>query len=127
MGILAVVGLQAASISNANDAKYRSDASLLANELIGQMWVSDRTAATLQANFQSAASGVAAGAAYTAWLNDVYSGLPRASEVPPTVSITPVVGISATSNLVTITIFWKLPSESAGAPFHQYVSLAQII
>ena len=38
MGILALVGLQAAAIKNSSDAKYRADASYLANQIIGQMW-----------------------------------------------------------------------------------------
>lgn len=38
LGILAVIGLQAQSIRNSSEAKYRSDASYLANQLIGRMW-----------------------------------------------------------------------------------------
>ena len=48
MGILAIVGMQASAVKSSADAKYRSEASLLANELIGQMWVSDRTRAASQ-------------------------------------------------------------------------------
>ncbi|GAO37779.1 hypothetical protein SCT_3217 [Sulfuricella sp. T08] len=39
MGILAIVGLQAASIKVTADAKDRTDASFFANQIIGQMWV----------------------------------------------------------------------------------------
>ena len=53
LGILALVGLQATSVKQSADAKYRTEAALLANEIIGQMWVSDRTTAVLQANFES--------------------------------------------------------------------------
>lgn len=38
MGILAIVGLQANSIKMSSDAKYRTDASLLADRLVGMMW-----------------------------------------------------------------------------------------
>jgi type IV pilus assembly protein PilV len=38
LGILAVIGLQAQSIRNSAESKYRSDASYLANQLIGRMW-----------------------------------------------------------------------------------------
>ena len=38
MGILAVVGMQAAMIKNTSDAKYRSEASFIAQQTIGQMW-----------------------------------------------------------------------------------------
>ena len=37
-GILAIFSLQAASIQNSADAKYRADASFLANQIIGYMW-----------------------------------------------------------------------------------------
>lgn len=130
IGILSIVALQATSVNLSADAKYRSEASLLANQLIGQMWVSDRTAAVLQANFQSAASGVAAGANYATWQTNVAATLPGVSGVAvnqPTVTIAPVVTANATSSLVTVTIFWKPPSEPAANPAHQYTAIAQII
>lgn len=38
MGILALVGLQASMLSNTSNAKYRADASYVAQQRIGQMW-----------------------------------------------------------------------------------------
>lgn len=38
MGILALVGLQGAMVKNSSDAKYRSDASFIAQERLGRMW-----------------------------------------------------------------------------------------
>lgn len=38
LGILAIIGLQAQSIRNSAEAKYRSNAAYLANQLIGRMW-----------------------------------------------------------------------------------------
>ena len=38
-GILGLVALWANSLKNASEAKYRTDASFLANEMIGQMWM----------------------------------------------------------------------------------------
>lgn len=49
VGILALVGLQAAMTKNVTEAKLRGEASYLANQLIGQMWVD-------QANLSSYAS-----------------------------------------------------------------------
>ncbi len=46
IGLLALVALQAVSIKNSIDAKYRSDASYVANQIIAQMWI-DRTPANL--------------------------------------------------------------------------------
>lgn len=39
VGILALVGLQAISMKNTTQAKSRIDASLLANQRLGQVWV----------------------------------------------------------------------------------------
>lgn len=118
MGILAIVGLQAASIKASGDAKYRSDASLLANQLIGQMWVSDRIPATLKTNFETD------GDDYDTWADDVEATLPGVADNPPTVVIEPVVGPNDTSSMVTITVFWKAPSEST---VHEYSVVTQII
>lgn len=38
MGVLAVVGLQAAMIKNTSDSKFRSEASYIAQQWIGMMW-----------------------------------------------------------------------------------------
>lgn len=38
MGVLAVVGLQAAMVKNTADSKYRADASYIAQQRIGLMW-----------------------------------------------------------------------------------------
>ncbi len=70
MGILAIVGLQASSIKLASDAKYRSDASLLANRLIGQMWLANSAAEFLR---QVSTTG---GTSYAAWAASVASSIP---------------------------------------------------
>lgn len=38
IGVLAIVGLQATMVKNTADAKYRSEASYIAQETIGKMW-----------------------------------------------------------------------------------------
>lgn len=126
MGILAIVGMQAASVKQAGDAKYRSDANMLVNELVGQMWTSDRTASTLAASF---ATG---GAAYTAWLGDhstpgtVAATLPGADTNPPTVTVVQVPGSNpptTASSLVTIRVFWQAPGETTP---HNHIAITQI-
>ena len=129
MGILAIVGMQASAVKNSTDAKYRSDANLLANELLGQMWVSDRTNLDpanppnllLQTNFQS---GGTTNNAYTAWYSNVQATLPGSSTYPPTVTVNSLPG--PTQGLVTVTIFWKAPNDLAGAAAHNYNVVAQI-
>lgn len=112
-GILALVSMQATSIQQSSGARYRSEASLLANDLIGQMWVSDRTAATLQANFNTG------GAAYATWLENVQATLPTAAASAPTVTV-------SAEGVATINLFWKAPSEEPAAPAHRYTTVAQI-
>ena len=122
IGILAIVGLQAASIKMVGDAKYRSDASLLANQLVGQMWASDRTPATLQTNFSSNP----AGPLYTDWVNSVSTSLPGVTGNEPVVTIAASsFPTTAPSSVVTVTIYWNSPNEPAKA--HQYIIVAEII
>ena len=122
MGILAIVGMQASAIKNSADARYRSEASMLASELLEKMWVSDRTPATLQANFQGGAG--TDGPAYTAWHSNWCSSvapiLPACDAYVPTVSVNPA------SGLVSVTVRWKAPNEPAAAAAHSYSMIAQI-
>jgi type IV pilus assembly protein PilV len=111
IGILAIVGMQGVAVSQSTDAKYRVDASLLANELIGQMWVGSR--ATLQADFSTG------GTAYSAWLPQVQATLPGAQANPP------VVVVDA-NNVATIDIWWQAPSSDPNATPHHFRSVAQI-
>jgi type IV pilus assembly protein PilV len=116
VGILAIVGLQGVSIKNVAGAKYRTDASLLANQIIGEMWVADKTSATaLQANFNSPA-----GVKYLTWTSSVQQALPGVvSGVGGTLPIIVIDG----NNQATITIQWQSPGEAAP---HQHVTVARI-
>ena len=113
IGVLGVVGLQAAVVKQVTDAKLRSDASLLADQLIGAMWVSDRTTATLQTNFNTG------GAGYNTWLTKVSNTLPGVAANPPTVAV-------SGQGIVTVTIRWLAPSEATTTTAHRYVVIAQI-
>lgn len=125
IGILAIIALQALSINNAGESRSRSDASLLVNQLIGRMWMSDRTQATLAANYSTG------GPAYQSWVSDVVAAgtLPNVAAYPPTVTVSSVAGGSASdpaTSLVTVTLFWKAPDEPAAAAPHQYIAVTQI-
>lgn len=111
MGILAIVGLQAASIKNTASAKYRTDASMLANQIIGQMWTDDKTNTSLKSNYESAN-----GAKYLTWKTNVQQVLPGVASNAPTIAID-------ASNVATVTIWWQSPGESAP---HNYVAIARI-
>lgn len=136
LGVLGLVGLQANAIKQSGQAKYRADATLLANELIGQMWLTGRNFATLNTAFTSASGG---GAQYNAWRTRVEANLPGASAHPPVVALTQiqpldaiVAGAAASavgltpSTRVTITMRWKAPGEPAGDPPHSFVLVNEI-
>lgn len=97
MGIIALIGLQAASIKNASDAGYRTEAASLANEVIGQMWLD-------QANLASYAKP-----------NVTMPTLPQGTRT--------VVVVAGSPTLVTVTVNWKLPGTAAQ---HTYTTLSQI-
>jgi type IV pilus assembly protein PilV len=137
IGILGIVGLQAAATSASIDAKYRSEAALLANKVIGDMWASDRTQATLQGAFKGGDPANSAGpnfsstpngAAYAAWAAAVCATLPCPPGQPPRIAIG-VSGVATNlatvtpTNLVIVTIFWQAPHETTA---HNYVAQAQI-
>jgi type IV pilus assembly protein PilV len=129
LGILSLVALQATSIQLASDAKYRVDASLLADKLIGQMWASGGTAENLKASFERG------GAAYQTWLDSdvkATASLPGivADEDPnkstlPIVTVNPIDTAGASTAAVTITIFWRTPQMMPNDR-HRHVVTSQI-
>jgi type IV pilus assembly protein PilV len=118
-GILALVGMQTVAVKQVTDAKYRSDAGLLVNQLLGTMWVSDRTTATLQTNFNRG------GAGYTAWLGDANTPGTVAGTLPGVVDNLPDVFVDG-AGIVTVTVKWLAPSEVLNAVPHKYIVIAQI-
>lgn len=116
MGILALVGLQAISIKNSSDAKYRSEAAFLANQVIARMWVSDKT--NLAGLYNTG------GAEYLNWrteVQDASRGLPGSIANPPTIVIDNTPGPNF--NRATVTVFWQTPGDPTP---HRYVTVAQI-
>jgi type IV pilus assembly protein PilV len=121
-GVLSLVGLQAASMKQSSAAKYRTDASLLANELIGRMWTSQRTFATLDADFSTD------GPAYETWKQSVEAALPGAAANPPTVDVESVPAGTPggpPGSRVTIVIQWKPPNEPADEPVRSLTVVTQ--
>ncbi len=116
IGILGIVGLQATAIKQATDAQFRSDAGLLTNQLLGDMWISNRTTATLQSGF---ATNQTTDSPFDAWKKTVLKTLPRADQYPPVVAV-------SNDGVVTITVRWLAPNEPADAQPHQLVTVAQV-
>lgn len=83
IGILALVGLQAASMKNTTQAKFRVDASHVASQRIGQIWVD-------QPN-----------------LNAYAEANTPINELPGGMRTTAIAG-----NQVTVTITWQMPGDT---------------
>ena len=77
VGVLGLFGTHAAAFNSFSDAKYRVDASLLADRLISEMWV-DRANVALYAY---AGHGSTTQARLTPWLTEVQQQLPSSDAV----------------------------------------------
>ena len=123
VGLLGVVSLYGSAVRTSTSAEFRTMAAMLASDLIGRMWMSDRRFTTLQGTYSSTNQG----GGYIAWKDTVTkSGLPDAAMYPPQVSFTTEGGGGTTavnSSRVTITIRWKAPGDDQ---VHQYVATAQM-
>jgi type IV pilus assembly protein PilV len=87
VGVLAIAGLQASMLQNTADTKYRTEASYIAQQVVGQMWVAPVMADLVSADV------------------DITSQLPGGHMS--------VVGIAA--NQFTITVGWTAPGETPAA------------
>jgi len=113
IGILALVGMQALAIKHMSDAKYRSDASFFANEIIGQMWVNRANLGT----YAFAGAG-APPAAINSWVTSIQNSLPGVTAAANTLPIIIVAGTT-----VTVTVRWQLPG---GEGVHSHITMAYI-
>lgn len=101
-GILALIGMQALSIAYASDAKYRADASFLANQVIAEMWVNRPNLGS----YAYAGSGTPP-AAITNWVSSVQSALPGAATYPP------IIEVDAGTGQVSVQVRWRPPNADA--------------
>ena len=97
LGILAIVGLQATMIKNTNEARYRSEASYIAQSRIGQMWADPSNLAS-----------------YVETDTDISTRLPGGKR---TVALT-------VSGQYQVTVKWTQPN--AGATEHNYTTTVVI-
>lgn len=101
IGILASIAMLSKTIGQVSDAKYRIDASFLANEIISRIWV-DR------ANLANYAYPGGTAPALATWVADVNSALPGTAANAPTVVV------DAATGQVTVTVRWQ--AQAAATP-----------
>ena len=103
IGVIAVMGMQAVSIEQVSQAKYRTDASYFANQITGTMWVDQSHLANYAAVGYVGRAG---------WDAVVASTLPAGTGT-----------IVVNGTLVTVTINWQQPNETVQ---RKYVAVANI-
>jgi len=119
IAIIALMGLQAAALNNATEAKFRADASFLANQIVGHIWSDRDNIASYAYSGGAPASCTSANQTVCGWLAGISDVLPDAANQTQRVAIT---NISTGVNQVTVTVGWKSPRGSA----HNFVTVTQI-
>lgn len=104
LGILALVGLQAVMSKNVTQAKLRAEASFLANQLIGQMWVDQSNLSSYVAT--GGACAITGYANCTNWQAQVRQVLPGGSA-----------NVAVNGTVVSVLLSWHLPGEESGSQF----------
>jgi type IV pilus assembly protein PilV len=123
MGILAVIGMQARSIGETMDARYRVDASFLANQILSQMWADRANLAGYACNPCKSASG--GNTVTQAWVSQIQSTTSQSAYLPGVTDTAnqPSINVNTSNNQVTVTLQWKSPQ---GGGVHNYTTMAQI-
>ena len=125
IGILGLLGFQAVAIANISAAKYRTDASFLASQLIGALWANRQSLEATPAAFTHFGAGGgceptgsrATHAAVTGWLTDVGAALPGATADAQQVRID-------ANQMVIVTVCWKAPGDTR---WHNHIEVAQLV
>lgn len=130
MGILGVIGLQATAINNTLEARYRTDAAFLANQILAQMWTDSVVTASgydINSNYACVACTTTNGNANTqAWVRQIQGSdtqLPFLPGVTDTAN-QPSIVIDQVNNKVTVTLSWVSPQ--GGAVVHNYTTITQM-
>jgi type IV pilus assembly protein PilV len=114
IGILAMISMQATAMRATIDAKYRSEASFLANEIIGAMWVDRVNLANYATSPGSPAS--CPSSPPCSWIGRVQTLLPQATGAnAPEITIA--------GQQATVTVRWQRPGETGVS---NHVAVAQI-
>jgi len=98
---LSLLVLLTSALKQSDNARYRSEASLLASDLIGQMWAGDRSLKSLRQRFDSASDE------YQRWLVRVQATLPGLA----TDRNQPELLIDD-SRIITLALHWQAPSDT---------------
>jgi type IV pilus assembly protein PilV len=102
IGILALLGMQSSAIRNTTDARYRSEASYLASQIVGQMWVDIKQLPSYDT------ANLAAYPARDAWVTRVATMMPG---VAAGGALSPTIQVGPTPGEVRVLVQWQQPGE----------------
>jgi type IV pilus assembly protein PilV len=108
-GILGMLGMHARAISDFSDIKYRTDAALLTDSLLNDIWVNRANVA----NYAYAGAGTLP--LIQPWLNQVRATLPNGNAT-----------IAVNGNTVQVVLTWQPPNAAANNQTHRHVEIATI-
>lgn len=120
VGILGMVSMQAMAIKNTADASYRSEASHLADQIIGQMWIDRGNLPSYILNSGvaacSAGGSVSVNPVVSSWLGDA-NRLPGGDSIKHQISV-------GLDNTVTVTVCWLPPRATRPHNFTATTSIS---
>jgi len=115
IGILGLVGLQAKAIQSTAEARYRSEASFLANQLLAILWI-DRANLSQYAHFPASTNCNPSGvpsvltsqptSELAKWFSNLEKSIPGALAGQQQITV-------HADNSVDITLCWKAPQDSS--------------
>jgi type IV pilus assembly protein PilV len=107
LGVLALVAMQAVSISSVSNARYRTEASFLANDILGSAWV-ERGITGGGTDLDKFKYPGGSASPLASWVQKVQATLPGSDAYPPTIDITPMVD-PPSGRRITVTLQWRAP------------------
>jgi type IV pilus assembly protein PilV len=124
LGVLGIVGLQAASLRTTTSSSLRAEAVFAANKLLGEMWADNSTDPNYLPNTYSSTVG---GPGYVTFKTDLKNAQGGAWYKDPDVVFDATKEPSIPSKYVTITVYWRGPDNSATNPDQHNYTTAGVV
>lgn len=110
LGLLGMMGFQVASARIVTDSRFRTEAAILADELISKMAVDRRDVVVSNYAYDSASGGEGSGGASSrAWFQDRVVGASKLPNASATVRVAR--GVAVDTFTVAVRIQWDMPSS----------------
>ncbi|MFM7669459.1 MAG: hypothetical protein ACKO71_02755 [Betaproteobacteria bacterium] len=112
VGLLSLLVLLTSTLKQTDNARYRTEASLLASDLVSRMWSGDRSLDALRARFDPVAEE------YQQWLTRVQASLPGVTQDKNQPNL-----VIDDTRTVSLTLRWQAASDTAQ---HQLVVVTRL-